>query len=105
MRMLVATWILAIATAILALSGPVALFAWLSARRQDRDRRQREREQEAEGRILQSARQEFATMEGIRKEFVSKDGARSAAGGWAAFTAIIAGIAFLAWRGEKKPDA
>lgn len=56
---LVATWILAIATAILALSGPVALFAWLSARRQDRERRQRERDEEARAGILKSARDEF----------------------------------------------
>jgi hypothetical protein len=58
-RMLVATWILAIASAILAISGPVALFAWLSARRQDRDRRQREHDEEARERILKSARDEF----------------------------------------------
>ena len=59
MRMLVATWVLAVATAILALSGPVALFAWLSARRQDRERRQREHEEEARERILKTARDEF----------------------------------------------
>lgn len=103
--MLVATWVLAIATAVLALSGPVALFAWLSARKQDQERRRREQEQERENRILQSARLEFATMEGVRKEFVSKEGARSTVGGWAAFAAILAGIGFLAWRGEKKPGA
>ena len=57
--MVVATWILAIATAILAVSGPVALFAWLSARKQDRNRRQRERDDEARDRILKSARDEF----------------------------------------------
>ena len=104
-RMLVATWILAVATAILALSGPVALFAWLSARRQDRERQQRQRELEAEGRILQSARQEFATMEGIRKEFVSKDGARSTAGGYTALATIVGFIGYLMWRDEKKPGA
>jgi hypothetical protein len=60
------TWILAIATSILAISGPIALFAWLSARRQDRERRQQDRErqqqqrdEEARERILKSARDEF----------------------------------------------
>lgn len=57
--MLVATWILAIATAVLALSGPVALFAWLAARRQDRERRQREHEEASREAVLKNARDEF----------------------------------------------
>lgn len=57
--MLVATWVLAIATAILAVSGPIALLVWLSARRSDRERRQREREDESRDRILRNARDEF----------------------------------------------
>jgi len=105
MHMLAAAWILAVATAILALSGPVALFAWLSARRQDGERRQREREREAESRTLQSARLEFATVEGIRKEFVTKDGARSTAGGWVGLAVAVAALGFLAWRSEKNPGA
>lgn len=59
MAVLVATWVLAIATAILAVSGPVALLVWLSARRADRERRQREREDESKDRILRSVRDEF----------------------------------------------
>lgn len=58
-RVLIATWILAIATAILAISGPIALAAWLGARRQDRDRRERERQGEERDRVLKSARDEF----------------------------------------------
>jgi hypothetical protein len=90
MRMLVATWVLAVATAILALSGPVALFAWLSARRQDRERRQREHEEEARERILKTARDEF-----VPKGWVS--------GG--AFLGVIAAIlALLSWLdGKKEP--
>lgn len=57
--MLVATWILAIATGILAISGPVALVAWLGARREDRDRRERERQDEERDRIIKMARDEF----------------------------------------------
>jgi hypothetical protein len=58
-RMLVATWILAVATALLAVSGPIALLVWLNARRADRERRQREREDESRDRILRSVRDEF----------------------------------------------
>jgi hypothetical protein len=58
-RVLVATWILAVASAILAISGPVALVAWLGARKQDRDRRDRERQDEERDRILKQAREEF----------------------------------------------
>jgi hypothetical protein len=54
--MLIAAWILAIATSILAVSGPLV---WLSRRRADRDQREREREEEARDRILSSARNEF----------------------------------------------
>lgn len=103
--MLVATWIIAVTTAILALSVPVAWFTWLSVRRQDRERQQREREREMESRILGSARLEFATMEGIRKEFVSKDGARSTAGGYTALAALAGFIGYLMWREEKRPRA
>jgi hypothetical protein len=52
--MLVATWILAVATALLAVSGPIALLVWLNARRADR-----EREDESRDRILRSVRDEF----------------------------------------------
>ena len=86
--MLVATWILAVATAVLALSGPVALFAWLSARRQDRDRRQREHEEEARERILKTARDEF-----VPKSWVS---------GGAVLGGIAAILALVNWLDGKK---
>ena len=52
--MLVATWVLAIATAILALSGPIALTEWRNARKRDR-------ESEMEKRIMQSAKDTFVS--------------------------------------------
>jgi hypothetical protein len=57
---LAATWVLAVATAILALSGPVALFAWLSARRSDRVQRKQGQDAQMEERILKRAKDEFA---------------------------------------------
>jgi hypothetical protein len=70
--MLIATWILAIATAVLALSGPVALFAWLTARRQDKERRQREREQEARDGVLRDAAERFMTKADASEKFVAR---------------------------------
>lgn len=87
-RMLVATWILAIASAILAISGPVALFAWLSARSQDRERRQRERDEEARERVLKSARDEFVP--------------KSWLGGGAVLGALALLIAWGSWTDRQK---
>jgi hypothetical protein len=81
--MLVATWILAVATAILAVSGPVALLVWLNARRSDRERRQREREDEAKDRILRSVRDEF-----VPKTWV---------GGTVAVTILASLLAWSTW--------
>jgi hypothetical protein len=81
--MLIATWILAVATAVLALSGPVALFAWLSARRQDRDRRQREREDEARQHTLRDA------AESASKQYATKDALALSALVLAVFTAWV----------------
>jgi len=53
--MLVATWVLAIATAILALSGPVALFQWRSNQKLGRERHQQEREDALKNSILKGA--------------------------------------------------
>lgn len=58
--MLVATWVLAVATSILAFSGPVALFAWLTARRSDRAQRKQEQDAQMEERIIKRAKDEFA---------------------------------------------
>jgi flagellar basal body-associated protein FliL len=89
--MLIATWILAIATAILALSGPVALFAWLSARKQDKERRQRERDDEAREQMLKQ----------VKEKFVSRDTANSVA----AVSVIAAVLGMLAWFDSRKPKA
>lgn len=51
---------LAVATSILAISGPVALFAWLSARRNDRAQQKRELDAQTEERIIKRAKEEFA---------------------------------------------
>ena len=85
--MLVATWVLAVATAILALSGPVALLAWLGARRSDRERRQREHEGHEADRILQTARGEFLS--------------KSTAGGWVALGALAGVLAWATWSERK----
>lgn len=63
--MLVATWVLAIATAVLALSGPVALFAWLSARKQDRERRERERQDKERADLLKDVSEKFVSKETV----------------------------------------
>jgi type II secretory pathway pseudopilin PulG len=55
-----ATWTLAIATIVLAISGPVALFAWFNTRRTDRAQHKREESTQAEERMLERARKEFA---------------------------------------------
>lgn len=50
---MVATWILAVSTALLALTSLVAVVTW-------RENRRREREDQVASRILESARREFA---------------------------------------------
>jgi hypothetical protein len=89
--MLIATWILAIATAVLALSGPVALFAWLSARRQDRERRQREHDEEARARLLDE----------ISGKYVSRDAASSVG----VLGGLLTVLGILAWLDSRKPKA
>jgi hypothetical protein len=86
--MLVATWILAVATALLALSGPVALFAWLGARQQDRERRQREREDEIKNQVLRTAREEFTSKNTLQ--------------GTVALGAIAVVIGWGIWNDRKK---
>jgi hypothetical protein len=75
--MLIAAWILAVATAVLAISGPVALAVWIGARRADAERRQREHEADAADRILQR----------VKGEYVPK--------GWVGFGVFVAGIGTL----------
>jgi hypothetical protein len=87
--MLVAAWILAVATAILALSVPVAWFTWLSVRRQDRERQQREREEKARADFIKDA----------SEKFVSRDTASSVL----AVTIIGAIIGGLVWLDGRKP--
>jgi hypothetical protein len=59
--MLVATWVLAASTLVLAISGPIALLTWLNVRRADRERRERERASEAQQRMIDEARKEFVS--------------------------------------------
>jgi len=56
--MLTAAWVLAGATALLALTSLVAVVTW-------RENRRREREDQAAARILESARKEFAPKEDL----------------------------------------
>lgn len=86
--MLIAAWILAIATTVLAVSGPVALLVWLSGRRACRDRRKWEHEEEARDRILNSARSEF-----VPKSWVG--------GGLVAAT-LAALMAWISWTERKE---
>ena len=85
--MLVATWVLAIATAILALSGPVAVFVYLNTRKQDRERRQREREDEMRKGILKDAADQ------AKGEFVSQ----TAAAKVTAVVTVVGVLGFVAW--------
>jgi hypothetical protein len=83
----VATWVLAVATSLLALSGPVAVIVWMNARKQDRERRQREHETETEERLLAK----------VRSEYVSKS---STAG--AAVLGVLAAVAAIAMWSDRK---
>ena len=76
--MLLATWVLAIATAILALSGPVALSQWRRTREQEnlrdqreQERRKREHEENLKNGILKTA-DENATAKFIPRDWVSR---------------------------------
>lgn len=72
--MLIATWVLAGFTGLLAISGPVALAVWLGARRSDRERRAREHERELEERIIARAERSVADA---KRELVPKETATS----------------------------
>jgi hypothetical protein len=89
--MLVATWVLAIATAILALSVPVAWFTWLSGRRRDREQQQRELEAETRAGIIKEA----------SEKFVSRETASSVT----AVAVIVAAVSGLIWLDGRKPKA
>jgi hypothetical protein len=58
-----ATWILAVATSVLALSVPIAYATWLGQRREARRVADIERERERDERVLDRARKEFASQE------------------------------------------
>ncbi len=86
--MLIATWVLAGATAALALSVPVAWVTWLSSRRQGRKQQQREREDKFRADILQEASGKFVPQ------------------GTVILVAICGALGFAAWReGRQKPEA
>jgi hypothetical protein len=63
--MLVAIWITAGATALLALTSLVAVLTWRENRRRARELEQRDRDEQQRERALEAARKEFATKEDI----------------------------------------
>jgi hypothetical protein len=73
--MLIATWILAVSTGILAIGGPIAFLTWWRDRAADRERRQREREQEARDRVLRDASDRFMTKADASEKFIAKNDA------------------------------
>jgi hypothetical protein len=87
--MLVATWIGAIAAAVLALSVPVAWFTWLSARRQDRERRERERQDKERADLLKD----------VSQKFVSKD----TFAGLGVLAGLVAILGIAGWLDARKP--
>jgi hypothetical protein len=91
---LIAAWVLAAATAVLAVSGPVALFVWLGARRSDRERRARDHERELEERILAKTKTELDAARGtlVPKEWI---------GSTAAVSAIAGLVALAVWNDRK----
>jgi hypothetical protein len=91
MLMLIATWILAISTAVLAIGGPITYMSWRNERKQERRRHELEQEQEARDQILKSARDEF-----VPKSWVS---------GVAAIGAIIGVLGALSWFDGKRPKS
>ena len=88
--MVVATWILAGATALLALTSLVAVVTW-------RENRRREREDQVASRILESARREFAPKEEL-------GGLKENLTGAAVLGVIILVLALLAKIGTKSSD-
>lgn len=77
--MLAATWVLAAATTVLALSVPVAWFTWLGSRRQDREEAFRK-----------------SIMDDVSKKFTPKD---AIIGG-----GVVLGLLGLLLFAERKPD-
>lgn len=90
-------WVTAIGTAVVAVTGPVALFTWYSQRR---DSREREREQ----RTLDQARREFLSKadDAEREQrLLERAGAqsvpRSAAVAGILFSAVAVALGVLTW--------
>ena len=98
--MLIATWILAVSTAVLAVSGPIALLTWWKSQAEDRERRRREREQENRDQVLRDAADRFLSKADAGEKFVAKDDtARTVA--FLAVVAMVVGA--VAWFGRDKP--
>lgn len=87
--MLAATWVLAIATAVLALAVPVAWFTWWTGRKRDKQQEQREREDKARADLIKEA----------GEKFVSKD----TASGVVAVGIIAAVLCVVGWLDARKP--
>lgn len=63
--MLTATWVLAGATCLLALTSIVAVLTWRDSRRRAAQDQERAREDEQQARILEAARKEFAARDDV----------------------------------------
>lgn len=87
--MLIAAWILAVSTAVLAVGGPVAYLQWRADRRRERERLQLEAAQRERDGFLKDA----------SDRFVSKDSVKSTT------TVGVIGlvIGFLLWLDGRKP--
>jgi hypothetical protein len=105
--MLIATWILAVSTAILAVGGPIAFLSWWKDRAEDRERRRREREQEARDRVLRDAEDKFITKADAGEKYVAKDdaGKKYVSKESVAVTVVVAVLGALLWFGRDKPSA
>lgn len=66
--MLIATWILAGSTLVLAIGGPIAFLSWWKDRAEDRERRNRDR-------MLRDAADRFITKADAGEKFVAREDA------------------------------
>lgn len=84
--MLIALWVTASATVLLALTSAVAVLTWRENRRRARDQEKRDRDAQQQERTLEAARKEFAG----KSEIGSLKNNLSAIGVFAALGALIA---------------
>ena len=88
------------ATTLLALSGPVALLAWLGGKRADRAQLERVRDAEMEARILEHAERPVADLKAsVKDAYVSKSFVN-----YATLMAGVVALAFVLNRRERNDD-